>query len=420
MKRLMPSKRKVLIFMAACICGTQLPAAQASEPSWLQGATVKGFVSAYDWTSINHYFSGYDQYTFAVGGGIFLETPKYDGFSLAIEPLVQSGLGMFPTNSNLRSPSLGNNITSLGQAYIGYNNYGINAKVGNVELNHTPWNGSNIGYRILPIVYQGASVNYAATKNLKFYAARITRWQYYTQSQYDKRTAYSIYLPEAGKDSSGFLSLGTKYKGKVLGSNYLKTNSELWYYNYYQYDRLYLAQSVNTIGNGAYKVILGAQFMHAGKNNGFLGNVNSQLYGGELGVKNSSSKVELVYDYIPSHPGSFNYGGLVTPYNTITSSGPIFAQPVVSSTQDFGAGTAMGLKFDYYGVKHLFAQLRYTYLHMRTAPAYNKYSEYDLILSYNFPEVKGLNLTDIGAIINEEPNAKPNFYENRLMLVYDF
>ncbi|MBU2749776.1 hypothetical protein HER14_02020 [Acidithiobacillus thiooxidans] len=416
----MSTFKKLILLGSFCgVCSTPL-CGEASVPQWLQDSTVKGFVSMYDWTSINHYFSPYDQYTMSVGGGLFLGTPRYKGFSLAIEPMGQSGLGTHASNPDLVSPTLGPSFSTLGQAYVQYKKYGINAKVGDVELNDTPWDGSDVGYRILPITYQGVSFDYTIGHDLNFYFARMYKWRYFNQEHYNRETAYSIYLPDDQKKSDGLLNVGLKYKGFVPGINFVKTNSELWFYNYYQYNRLYMLQSVNTIGKGPYKAIVGFQFMHAGKSAGFLGNVNSQLYGAELGAKSSFGKVVLAYDYQPAHPNSFNYGGLATPYDTITDSGPIFAQPVMSSTQDFGSGTAAGIKVDYYGIKNLFTQVRFTHLHMRTNPIFENYNEYNLILSYSFSGVKGLNLTDIASYANEHPSSNPNFYQNRLMLVYNF
>jgi hypothetical protein len=410
-----------IVVIAAMLLASGIPIAEAaSEPSWLKQADIKGFVSAYDWTSINHYFSPYDQYTLSVGGGLFLGTPYIDGFRAAIEPMGQSGLGTHASNPNLVSPTLGPSFSTLGQAFVQYKDYGLNARVGYMELNDQPWAASDVGYRILPITFEGVAVNYDVTKNLSLYATRIFRWRYFNQALYHRETAYSIYLPGDRKASSGFMSAGVKYKGVVNKQLGWKTDSELWFYNFYQYARMYMAQSVNTFDVGAIKPILGIQFMHSGKQSGFLGNVNAQLYGVEAGAKNGFGKIILAYDYLPGHAHSFNYGGLVTPYDTITDSGPIFAQPVMSSTQDFGSGSAATVKLDYYGIPELFTQLRYTYLHMRTSPEFQDYREFNLILSYSPGWAKGINLTDIASYANESDESHPNFYQNRLMLVYKF
>ncbi len=417
------SRQKLVAAIAASFLfgGSQcLQAANADEPQWLQDSDIKGFISAYNWTSIHHYFSPSDQYTFSVGGGIFLGTPFLDGFRIAIEPMGQSGLGTHASNPNLVSPTLGPSFTTLGQGYLQYKQYGINVKVGDVELTHTPWAGSDIGYRILPLTYQGISLSYTFLPGLMFYGSRIYKFRYFNQAHYNDQTVYSTYLPDAAKSSAGFLSAGLQYKGSLGTPLGIRTNSMLWFYNFYQYARMYLVQSVNTIGAGQVKGIFGIQYMHSGKSEGFLGNVNAQLYGAEAGLKTSLGKVVVAYDFLPANPNSFNYGGLVTPYDTITDSGPIFAQPVMSSTQDFGSGTAAGIKFDYYGTKNLFVQLRYTYLHMRTTPIYNNYSEYNLIASYNLPFMRGLNVTDIASYATKYNQTYPNFYQNRLMVVYKF
>ena len=409
------------LVMAAVSLSTAAPSVYAkSEPSWLNQAEIKGFVSAYDWTSINHYFSPYDQYTLSVGGGLFLGTPYIDGFRAAVEPMGQSGLGTHASNPNLVSPTLGPSFTTLGQAFLQYKDYGLNARVGYMELNDQPWAASDVGYRILPITFEGVALDYHLTKHVALYGTRIFRWRYFNQANYNRETAYSIYLPPDRKSSSGFMSVGLKYKGTVDKQIGWKTNSELWFYNYYQYARMYMAQSVNTFDVGSINPILGVQFMHSGKSNGFLGNVNAQLYGIEAGAKKGFGKLLLAYDYLPGHATSFNYGGLATPYDTITDSGPIFAQPVMTSTQDLGSGSAATIKLDYYGVPHLFTQLRYTYLHMRTSPVFQIYREYNIILSYSPVWAKGFNITDIASYANESNQSHPNFYQNRLMFVYNF
>lgn len=414
-------KRSLPLFAVAASLVAIIPNAfAATTPSWLTQADIKGFVSAYDWTSINHYFSPYDQYTFSVGGGLFLGTPYLDGFRVAIEPMGQSGLGTHASNPNLVSPTLGPSFSTLGQAFVQYKDYGLDARVGYMELNDQPWAASDVGYRILPITFEGIAVNYHVTKNISLYATRIFRWRYNNEANYHRQTVYSIYLPEDKKSSGGFMSVGLKYKGIVDGQPGWKTNSEMWFYNFYQYARMYMAQSVNTFNAGAIKPIVGVQFMHSGKKNGFLGNVNAQLYGVEAGAKNGFGKLLFAYDYLPGHANSFNYGGLATPYDTITDSGPIFAQPVMSSTQDFGSGSAATVKLDYYGIPHLFTQLRYTYLHMRTSAVYQDYREFNIILSYSPGWAKGFNITDIGSYANESQQSHPNFYQNRLMLIYKF
>ncbi len=396
--------------------------ASAATPAWLVRSTIKGFIASYDWTSVNNQFSKYNQYTLTEGGGLFLGTPTYDGFSVAVEPLVQSGLGLHASNPNHVSRTLGPSVTALGQAYIKYHNYGTTFKVGNFELKNTPWNSSAMGIRLLPMTFQGVHIKTSPMTGLTFYATRIFRFRYVNQSQYNRGTVYSTYKPSIlDRASSGFLSVGAAYNGMVLGDPGIKSNDSLWFWNYYQYARLYLAQSINSVEMGSIKGLFGVQLMHAGKKNGYLGSVNAQLYGGELGMAYKPIKVMFTYDYLPAHPGTFNYGGLVTPYNSITDSGPLFSQPITDSTEDFGSGSAYGVHFDYTGIKNLFTQLRFIYLHMRTSPIYSNFREVSLITSYKFSHIQGLRVTNIANFATKLPGTNlPNFFQNRLMLIYNF
>lgn len=416
--------KKITVFISSCIlCLSGLPQMSwATTPAWLRGSTIKGFIASYDWTSVNNQFSKYNQYTLTEGGGLFLGTPTYKGFSLAIEPLVQTGLGLHASNPNHVSRTLGPSVTAIGQAYIKYENDGMNIKAGDFILRSSPWSNSAIGIRLLPITYQGVHVKFSLINGLNFYASRIFKFRYVNQSHYNRGTIYSTYIPSIlNKSSAGFLSVGVKYKGEPLNTPNFKTNDVFWFWNYYQYARMYLAQSTNSIDIGNSKGFLGVQLMHAGKQSGYLGSVNAQLYGGEAGLEYSPMKIMFTYDYLPPHPGTFNYGGLVTPYNTITDSGPIFTQPITDSTEDFGSGSAYGVHVDYTGIKNLFTQLRFIYLHMRTTQVYSNFREVSLITSYKFTDIKGLHLTNIVNYASKLPGSSvPYFFQNRLMLIYSF
>ena len=172
---------------------------------------------------------------------------------------------------------------------------------------------------------------------------------------------------------------------------------------------------------GSLKGLFGVQLMHSEKRNGYLGSVNAQLYGGEFCLTYKPIKVVFSYDYLPAYPGTFNYGGLVTPYNSITDSGPLFSQPITDSTEDFGSGSAYGVHFDYTGIKNLFTQLRFIYLHMCTSPIYSNFREVSLITSYKFSHIHGLRVTNIANFATKLPGTNlPNFFQKRLMLIYNF
>ena len=212
------------------------------------GSTIKWFIASYDWTSVNNQFSKYNQYTLTEGGGLFLGTPTYDGFSIAVAPLMQSGLGLHASNPNHVSRTLGPSVTALDQAYIKYHNYGTTFKVGDFELQNTPWNSSVMGIRLLPMTFQSVHIKTSPMIELTFYATRIFCFRYVNQSRYNRGTVYSTYKPSIlDREYSGFLSVGADYNGRTPGDPEIKSNDSLWFWNYYQYARLYLAQFINSV-----------------------------------------------------------------------------------------------------------------------------------------------------------------------------
>jgi hypothetical protein len=108
--------------------------------------------------------------------------------------------------------------------------------------------------RLLPMICQGVHIKTSPMTGLTFYATRIFRFRYVNQSQYNRGTVYSTYKPNIlDRASSGFLSVGAAYNGRILGDPGIKSNDSLWFWDYYQYARLYLAQSINSVEMGSIK-----------------------------------------------------------------------------------------------------------------------------------------------------------------------
>lgn len=394
----------------------------ARTPAWLKGWTVKGFAAAYDWTSINNQFSTTNQYTLTEGGGLFIGSPSYGGFSLGVEPIFQTGLGLHPRNAHEVSRTLGPSVGALGQAYVQYHDYGLTVKAGDFMTSSSPWSSSSIGIRLLPITFQGVHLKFRATRHLQLYASRVFRYRYVNQSLYNAGTIYTTYLPGLiGRTSSGYTSAGLNYANRIPRADGLRTKDSLWAWDYYQYARVYLAQTVDSVRLGHAEGIAGLQVMDAGKQHGYLGRVNAQVYGAEAGVAYKPFKLVVSDDYLPAHPNAFRYGGLVAPYNSITDSGPMFSQPITNSTEDFGSGSAYAIHLDYLGIPRLFTQIRFVDLHMRTTPVYSNYHEVSLLVAYKLKGVKGLSIKNIANYATEHPgHGMPGFFQNRIMLVYAF
>ena len=211
-----------MLAMATTVAAMQSAAAQT--PSWLRGWTIKGFAAAYNWTSINNQFSTANQYTLTEGGGLFLGSPSYRGFSLGVEPIFQTGLGLHPNNPSEVSRTLGPSVGALGQAYVQYHGYGFTVKGGDFITTSSPWSSSSVGIRLLPITFQGIHVKFRASRHLHLYASRVFLYRYVNESRYNAGTIYTTYLPAlAGRTSSGYISAGLNYERRIPRADGLDT-----------------------------------------------------------------------------------------------------------------------------------------------------------------------------------------------------
>lgn len=160
-----------------------------------------------------------------------------------------------------------------------------------------------------------------------------------------------------------------------------------------------------------------------------LGRVDAHLYGLQFGVKHHSIEATLNYAYLPKRSDAFNNGGLVTPYSSAESSGPIFAQPLITTFQDLGAGNAFSATLKGSPIDNTTVGGQYSYMELQpdaSEPSLDQ-SEYLVFGAYHFQGIfKGLSLRNTFAYYSrrhawfKQTNHKPNYWENRLGLSYDF
>jgi hypothetical protein len=112
----------------------------------------------------------------------------------------------------------------------------------------------------------------------------------------------------------------------------------------------------------------------------------------------------------------------VTPYAHNTSSGPYFAQPFFTSTQDLGSGNADSTDLNWSATDSISLGSRYSFMDLtpsKGASSSNQ-SEYLVYGTYSFGDVlKGLSLTDFAGVQTTSTSDK-SFWQNRLALEYDF
>jgi hypothetical protein len=120
-----------------------------------------------------------------------------------------------------------------------------------------------------------------------------------------------------------------------------KVNAQMWYENYDDYTRIVYADSFLSWNEYATAPKIGLQFIRGlSEGKALAGEVNSTSYGAQFSMKLLPSLAwTLNYNHIAANGNAYGNGALVTPYAHNTSSGPYFAQPFFTSTQDLAAAT---------------------------------------------------------------------------------
>jgi hypothetical protein len=108
------------------------------------------------------------------------------------------------------------------------------------------------------------------------------------------------------------------------------------------------------------------------------------MYGLQLGVKHNSTDANLDYTRPDSH--SYLNDALVAPYAHNIASGLLFAQPLITSTQDLGADAAYGVEVGGNPTQSLTLGAGYSFMHLISTPGtpYLDQSEYLVYAMYNF------------------------------------
>ncbi|MFM0731727.1 OprD family outer membrane porin [Paraburkholderia sediminicola] len=366
------------------------------------------------------YQSGLNQNTASYGGGIGYRTANYYGFSLGVSGYIQRGIDHSDDPSKVDS-YLGPNITTLGQAYLRWEHKDFSVTAGNQELD-VPF-ASTYDWRMAPQLFQGAAAKYGDADNYVT-AFRMFRFKSYIDNSFTRQTTYNSdidpYSPVGNKTTNGFYGVGGV---RTVPLDPVALKGQAWYMGYLDYARMtYLEGQVN-VTQGAIQPFAAAQFFYeTGDGKQLLGPINSQVYGLQVGLKRNSLLLSLGYDYIKPHANSYLNGSLVTPYAHFVASGPLFAQPFLSSTQDLGAGSAFAIDLNGAPMANLFVGFRYSFMDLKNspnAPSLDQ-SEYLAYAIYTFGgKFKGFSIADFLAY-DSSPTYKSKFVQNRLTLQYEW
>ena len=378
----------------------------------LSEGTVSGSLRMRYYTDKNAYFvKDLNQDTAGYGGFVKYETAALNGFKLGGSLIYQRTFNR-PDDKGSVIPDIGTNVTNIGEAYVSWEHDAFKITAGNQRV-QLPWT-SDYDWRVVPVLFQGINVHYGNDDDF-LSLARLYRWKGWADDGFSRNSMYST-----DEKTAGMWSLGG---GRSVTVNGLKYSGQLWRQHYYDYTNVSYGEGHVSAVSGDFRPNAGLQYIRGtGDGRELAGTVDNTTLGFQAGFDYKAYKVALGYDHIKAAPGAYNNGSLVTPYAHNMSSGPYFAQPYFTSTQDLGAGNAYSLDVSTGAVQNLFLGARYSFMDLTAVAgtASLNQSEYLLYGIYNFAgALKGLSVAEwVG--IQTSPARDTRFFQNRLEVSYNF
>lgn len=307
---------------AVVLCVASASAMAASSPEWIKQTRVTGQVRQYD------FYRTFDrlvdtQHGVSFGGWLQAETGSIEGFNLVAGFYTAQSFGLNPSDTKNLYPTLpSDNVTALGQAYIQYRGYGLQARAGNQMLD-TPWTNA-IDLRMIPPIYQGVSIRYDTPVNgLSFEADRMFQYKPWEADHYghgdsgysfigDTSYKYNAAAPLPSVQTTGLVALGSRYDVNGFEGN-------LWYYDFHEreqmaYGDISAALPVQAFGLDYRLAAQYGRLWDTSNQTAPYQNVDSELYGAQLSIASPHDTLKLAYNYVPVKDDRFRGGGFVTPY----------------------------------------------------------------------------------------------------------
>jgi hypothetical protein len=369
----------------------------------------------------NAFFAdGVDRDTFATGGRLGFTSAPLHGVSLRASAYLQRSLVHSGTG---RDRDLGRDLTSMGESWLQWQVGKLLLRAGNQAIDDVPFT-SSYDFRIVPQLYQGARLRYGQGGN-HFSALRMFRYKSRIDESFARATNYnrrfSPLHPGVGDTASdGFWAVGGARRA-AFGP--LDASGQAWMIRYLDYADLYYGQAELAARDGALRPFAAVQVARQHEQGAaLLGPVDNRTYGLRLGVRSPRATATLNHNRMPHRAGTFRNGALATPYASYQTSGPLFAQPYLTSTQDLGSGDAWSAELDVAANERLRWGARWSYMDLR--PAADRPSigqrEYMAFASYRFGgALKRLSVSNYFAVQHQRGRSA-GYRENRLSVAYDF
>lgn len=365
---------------------------------------------------------------FSLGGLFSIANPFY---SKAINGDV-SGQNQSGANFNFLPA---NKQIALSEGYLEYQYSNIvQADIGYIGINNSPWLTGNYYNNILTpgANYQGALINVYPgggwlLTGLAFNAAQFVGNTGFTPGTfYNTGVDYSSgsIVNKLDEYSNGTAALGANYVG--WNNQY---NLRLWGYQFQNYGTLlYADNSIKFQPSKALAFNIAAQAgtdnqIGDGSNamtNDNLGQISSNFIGLQGGFSYDWFSLNIGYNNVWGPSGAYGNGAIVTPYTYGFATDPLYTTPYMAGLNDLGtSGQAYKFSpaFTFLDGNLSIAPAFTTFI--TPTPEWNGANEYDFVVTYNLPQVKGLTL--FGAFAYQQvPEANQNGSTNMTQLFISY
>lgn len=374
--------------------------------------------------------SGY--HSIGYGANLFGQTGSVAGFSVgglfsAANPFYSTQINGDANGHNVNGANFNflpaNKQVTLSEAYLEYQHSNvIQADIGYIGINNSPWLTSNYYSNVLTpgANYQGALVNVYPGGGWLLTALAFNGAQLIGNTGFTPGTFYNTgvdYSSGSIVNTVDELSNGTV----AVGANYAAWNNQynlrLWGYQFDNYGTLLYAD--NTIKFQPTKALgftIGAQAgtdnqLNNGTNailNDGMGQISSNFVGLQGGFSYDWFSLSVGYNNVWGPSSAYGSGAIVTPYTYGFATDPLYTTPYMAGLADLGtAGQAYKFSpsFNFLDGNLSIAPAWTSFV--TADPNWNGTNEYDFVVTYNIPQVKGLTLFGVYAY-QQVPEANQN------------
>ncbi|MFT6835350.1 MAG: hypothetical protein ACJA0H_001387 [Francisellaceae bacterium] len=370
--------------------------------------TLAGLFS-YEYAQPNNYYS--------YGATLFAQSGQIAGFSIGgnytfINPWFENKINPYPeSEQNIFLPS--NRVLAVSQAFLQYDfSNTFQANAGWLFI-RTPWLTSFNPAATAISTYQGVIANFQASTSLLITALATNRFQYLSQTSFSQNTMYSPGLnsgtgtPNIGsKSSDGAVSVGLQYSPDK------NINVNLWGYIFFNYASMLYFDSGNIFKlNSDSEITVNIQAATQGdfasgsnalKDSGY-GAPNSQLLGAEFIFSHKKFNLAIGYNALIGPNDSYEQGGLVSPYTYQIANDPLFTTSWIAGMVEKSAGNAVKVTPSIILLNNdLVIAPSMAYY---DTVAVEKTIEWDLVVTYQVKQIKGLQLLGVYAMLQTLPRS---------------